>query len=158
MRNRSSSPRWTRRTNSIKRLACVGRRLGQGPVRAAVFLPVVAEEVEAAQPLRPQEQARLGVEAIVEEGPVDGLDQGVEAEVGLVVLAGHGERHLGQRRARRGNARLAEEGEGEGLARLRGIERPALELDRVQPVELVRDRRGPDRPRSERFRPPADAM
>ena len=68
----------------MKRLASSGRRLGQGPVRAPVFLPVVAEEVEAAEPLRPQEQALVGVEAVLQERPVHGLDEGVEAEVGLL--------------------------------------------------------------------------
>ena len=114
----------------------VGGRLGQGPVGAAVFLPVVAEEVEAAEPLRPQEQALVGAEAVLQERPVHGLDERVESEVRLLMLAGDGERHLGQRRARRGDSGLAEEGEGEGLARLRGVERPALELHGVQAVEL----------------------
>ena len=65
-------------------LRLVGGRLGQGPVGASVFLPVVAEEVEAAEPLRPQEQALVGVEAILQERPVHGLDERVESEVGLL--------------------------------------------------------------------------
>ena len=36
----------------------------------------------------------------------------------------------------RGHAGLAEEGEGERLACLGGVERPALKLHRVQPVEI----------------------
>ena len=157
-RNCSSPPRWTRRTNSIRRLGLVRRRLGQRPVRPAVFLPVVAEEVEAAEPLRPQEQALVGVEAVLQERPVHGLDERVQAEVRLLVFAGDGERHLGQGRARRGHARLAEEGEGERLARLRRVERTALELHARAARGNPRDRRGPDRPANERFRPPADAM
>ena len=117
-------------------LGLVRRRLGQRPVWAAVFLPVVAEEVEAAESLRPHKQALLGVESIRQERPVHGLDEGVKPEISLVVFARDGERHLGQSRARRGNAGLAEKGEGERLPRLRRVECTALELDRAKPVEI----------------------
>ena len=63
----------------------VRTRLGQRPIRPPVFLPVVAEEVEAAEALRPQEQSLVGVEAVLQERPVHGLDEGIQAEIGLVV-------------------------------------------------------------------------
>ncbi len=71
------------------------------------------------------------MESILEERPVHGLDEGVESEIRLLMFAGNGERHLGQHRAWRGDAGLAEEGEGERLARLRRVERPALKQDGV---------------------------
>ena len=49
-------------------------------------------------------------EAVGEEPRVHVLDDGVQAEVLLVVLAGHGERDLGERGARRGHAGGAEDG------------------------------------------------
>ncbi len=118
-------------------LGLVRTRLGQRPIRPPVFLPVVAEEVEAAEALRPQEQSLVGVEAVLQERPVHGLDEGIQAEVGLVVTARDGERHLGQGRAGGRHARLAEEGEGERLASLRGVERAALQPDRMEPVEIL---------------------
>ena len=71
-----------------------------------------------------------------EERSIHRLDERVQAEVRLVVPAGDGERHLGERRAGRRHARLAEEGEGQDLAGLRRVERTALEMDRAEPVEI----------------------
>ena len=117
-------------------LRLIGRRLGQGLVWAPIFLPVLAQVVDAAKPLGPQEQAFPGMEAILEERPIHRLDQGVQAQVDPVIPARDGEGHLGKRSAGRGHARFPEEGEGKGLARLRRVERAGLKLDRAEPVEI----------------------
>ena len=112
-------------------------RLGQGPIRAPVFRPVVAEEIEAAQSLRPQEQALVGVEAVLQERAVHGLDERIQAEISLLVPARDGERHFGHGGMRGRHTRLAKEGEGERLASLRGVERTALQAERMEPVEIL---------------------
>ena len=142
----------------MKRLASSGARLGQRPIRTSVFLPVVAEEVQAAEPLRPDEQALCGAEPILEERPVDGLDEGVESEIRLRCSPGTVSVTSAMSRGGGGNSRLAEEGQGDGLASLRGVDSPALEPESRAGRGTLRVRRAPDRPGMERFRPPAEAM
>ena len=59
----------------------------------------------------------------VQERSINRLDERVQAEVRLVVPAGDGECHLGERGARCGDARLAKERVGQDLAGLRRVER-----------------------------------
>ncbi len=78
------------------------RRLRLRPVLAPVTLPGVAEVLDTANLKGSHQQSLVGPEPIRKEPPVHILYHGVQAEVHLVILAGHGQADPGERGARRG--------------------------------------------------------
>src|SRR5688572_13840329 len=89
--------------------------LGGRVLRSIALLiagPILAEIRQAAlQTFRLEQQPLRVLEVSLEKRPVHLLDERVQADVFLVVLAGNGERELGIGGARRRNAGRAVDGE-----------------------------------------------
>ena len=146
LRNCSSSPCWTRRTNSMRRFASSGVGSASGRYGPRYFSQSSPRKSRPRSPCGLRSRPLSVWKRSFRNARSTGSTSVYRPRYAFSMLAGDGERHLGQRRARRGHAGLAEEGEGECLARLRGVERPALELQSAGGRGNRRDRRGPDRP------------
>lgn len=101
-----------------------------------VFLPIIAEVIDPAHALRLEQESVRCAESGFDEFLIHGLDDCVKAEERPVVPARDRERHVGESGARGGDSSRAKQPKRERFARFGRVERPSLQLDPFERMEL----------------------